>query len=179
MFRIPLYWNARFFTQLLSRGSDIFWTKKTYLALSGNIQVSPIFRWVWKNKHMLKHIVSLWILLHGKINTRGLMFWKNFKVDVVNCVLCNKEIMEEWFHLFFECQFSKQGWSLIQIYRNTSRYSGYAITCQDSSWPYTNFLQGTNTWVAGTYGYKETNVFSKKKRISINGRRRCFWIWNS
>lgn len=52
-----------------------------YKHLSGHQPTHPAFRWLWKSSCQPKHKVFFWLLMHDRINTRGLLRRKNMKLD--------------------------------------------------------------------------------------------------
>ena len=72
--------------------------------------------WIWKTRCMSKHKVFAWLLLHDRLNTKEMMLRRHWNVtDSNECVLCTTTTMEDWKHLFFNCNFSIRIWSYLQI----------------------------------------------------------------
>lgn len=150
--------------------SHLFKTRKAYLFLTDSMTSSPIHGWVWKNRCMLKHRVFLWVL-NGKINTRGMMSRKNFRVEAVHCVLCNANVVEEWKHLFFQCHFSQECWNSIQIFWDTSIQVFHMLNRAKSQ---AGEKENLHVWAVGISGFKGITVFLKiSLLIKTNGKDCC------
>ena len=52
------------------------------------------------------------ISIKDRLNTRNLLRRKNVYLDDYTCVLCSNGLEETSFHLFFECSFSVDCWSI-------------------------------------------------------------------
>jgi hypothetical protein len=73
-------------------------------------------KWIWKSKCMSKHKLFAWIILHNRINTHDMLLTRHWNVSSSHdCVLCPLHVLEDWSHLFFECNFSVCIWSYLQI----------------------------------------------------------------
>lgn len=95
--------------------SGKFSIKKTYKHLSGHQNIHPAFKWIWACSCQSKHKVFFWLLLKDRLSTRELLQRKNMVLQDYNCVLCNAAIQETSVHLFLECPFASQCWSLINV----------------------------------------------------------------
>ena len=85
-------------------------SKRVYDNLMPNELAPPPFRWIWKSCTLPKHKIFFWLLLQDRLNTRGLLARKNFMIEDYDCVLCNQGVSEDYLHLFFECDFSRNFW---------------------------------------------------------------------
>ena len=73
-------------------------------------------QWIWKSKCMSKHKFFAWLVLHDRINTKDMLLRRHWNVsEDNNCVLCPCQVLEDWSHLFFECNFSSRIWSYLQV----------------------------------------------------------------
>uniref|UniRef100_A0A0A9D7I7 Reverse transcriptase zinc-binding domain-containing protein n=1 Tax=Arundo donax TaxID=35708 RepID=A0A0A9D7I7_ARUDO len=66
---------------------------------------------------MKKLKVFMWLIFKDRLNSRNLLKRRNYKIDGdnYNCVLCNLNLEEFTYHLFFECPFSTRCWNFIGI----------------------------------------------------------------
>lgn len=94
---------------------DQFAASKAYKNLRGTIPVSPLFKWLWSSSNPGKQKFFFWLLLRDRLNTRNLLRRKNRNLNAFTCVLCNHNIEEDLFHLFFGCTFSQNCWSFLHI----------------------------------------------------------------
>jgi hypothetical protein len=83
--------------------------------LQGTVQASPLFNWIWKAGNLGKHKFFMWLLIKDRLSTRSILKRKNMFLTDYTCVLCQQGLEETCFHLFFECQFSKDCWNSISI----------------------------------------------------------------
>ena len=86
---------------------------------------------IWKSKCQSKHNFFAWLLLHDRINTREMLFRRGWKVtDNYDCVLCPAQILEDWRHLFFTCQFSSRVWNYLQITWVSASFADALVTAK-------------------------------------------------
>jgi hypothetical protein len=106
----------------LQQGSDVFRWNLTkngvfsvgsmYSALIEPIQPVLNNKSIWKMKIPLKTKVFSWYLRRGVILTKDNLAKRNWH-GCTKCVFCHEE--ETIKHLFFQCQFARSIWSIIQI----------------------------------------------------------------
>jgi hypothetical protein len=98
-------------------GSNRYSSKQFYNLPFKNIRPPPPFLWIWQSRCSNKLRTFSWLLLMDRLNTRNLLRRRNFHIEGnnFNCVLCNGNIEETAFHLFFSCTFSKSCWQAINI----------------------------------------------------------------
>jgi hypothetical protein len=65
-------------------------------------------------------------MLKDRLNTRELLKRKTMVLPNYNCVLCTQNVEETVLHLFLDCPFSKQCWSMFNL-RVISRSSGFQV----------------------------------------------------
>ena len=55
------------------------------------------------------------MLIKDRLSTRNILRRKNMHLDSYNCVLCNESVEEIAEHLFLQCSFAKDCWSIINL----------------------------------------------------------------
>lgn len=95
-------------------GTSKFCSKRAYCAMTEDMNVSPLFKWLWACSNLGNQKFS-WLLIRDRLNTRNILKRKRMQLDDYSCVLCSSNIEESSFHLFFECNFSKDCWASIPI----------------------------------------------------------------
>jgi hypothetical protein len=89
---------------------------KFYNHIHAHIQVSSVYRWIWKSCCTMRIKCFTWLLLSDRLNTRDLLQRRHWKVtDDKHCELCPSRIYEDRVHLFFECNFSVRIWNYLQV----------------------------------------------------------------
>jgi len=101
-------------------GSNIYTSSKFYNFPYRNAQLPAPFIWIWDSKCSNKLRVFSWLLLMDTLNTRNILKRKQHKLEgnSYNCVLCNSNVEETAFHLFFSCTFSRACWQHLGIQWN-------------------------------------------------------------
>jgi hypothetical protein len=79
------------------------------------LQVSTLYKWLWKSCVRGKHKFFYWLLLKDWLNTRNLLRRKTMVLPNYNCVLCVSGSEETLVHLFFSCSFSQWCWRFVGI----------------------------------------------------------------
>jgi hypothetical protein len=101
---------------ILKSGNGIFKPSKIYKQAFSHIVTDPASKWLWKSKCTSKHKFFAWLILHDRINTKDMLLRRQWHVtDNHNCVLCHEGVLEDWRHLFFNCNFSSRIWNYLQI----------------------------------------------------------------
>jgi hypothetical protein len=81
-----------------------------------HIQVSGVYKWLWKSCSTLKTKVFAWLVLRDRINTRDMLQRRHWNVtNDKHCELCPGRLYEDIVHLLFECTFSRRIWNYLQI----------------------------------------------------------------
>lgn len=99
------------------------WNSKDYSATSmynflrQGTTAPPIFMKIWKSAVMPRYKIFFWLLLHDRINTRGLLHRKNFYLPSVNCAICTLESDETILHLFWDCPFAYDCWESLGLHK--------------------------------------------------------------
>ena len=90
-------------------GSNKYSSKQFYNLPYKNIRPPSRFLWIWKSRCCNKLRTFSWLLLMDRLNTRNLPRRRNFNIvdNNYNCALCNDNVEETAFHLFFSCTFSR------------------------------------------------------------------------
>jgi hypothetical protein len=92
--------------------NGVFTVGSMYKALIEPIQPVVNNKSIWKMKIPLKTKVFAWYLRRGVILTKDNLVKRNWH-GCTKCVFCHEE--ETIKHLFFNCQFTRSIWSIIQI----------------------------------------------------------------
>lgn len=82
-----------------------------------SITPPPPFNWIWKAKVTKKLKNFMWLIFKDRLNSRNLLRRRNYKIEGEDykCVLCNLNLEETTYHLFFECPFSTSCWNFVGI----------------------------------------------------------------
>jgi hypothetical protein len=98
-------------------GSNRYSSKQFYGLPFKSIRAPSPFLWIWKSRCSNKLRTFSWLLHMDRLNTRNLLKRRNFNTEGsnYNCVLCNDNMEEKAFHLFFSCTFSRSCWQKIGI----------------------------------------------------------------
>jgi hypothetical protein len=102
-------------TWTYSWGSATFSSRKAYRQLSGQCNIHPAFKWLWKSSCQNKHRVFFWLLMRDRLSTRGLLRRRNMEMEDYNCVLCNEQAEGTVEHLFINCTFAEDCWRIINL----------------------------------------------------------------
>ena len=101
-----------------------FSIKKAYSLLLGEVQRVPWRKLISKNTACPKAVFTLWMSLHGRLNTATRIARWNNDFDV-NCKICNA-FPESQNHLFGECNFAKELWFIIfNFLASPIRFAGF------------------------------------------------------
>lgn len=96
-------------------GSNVFSSRKAYKQLSGQANVHPVYKWIWKSSCQPKHKVFFWLLVTDRLSTRNILGRRHMHLPSFNCVLCSLGLEDTVDHLFLECPFAKNCWSLVGL----------------------------------------------------------------
>jgi hypothetical protein len=100
---------------IYSWGSS-YTTSKYYQHIHAHIQVTGVYRWIWKSSCIMKHKLFAWPLLSDRLNTIDMLKRRHSNItEETHCVLCFIRAYEDRMHLFFECNFSQRVWTYLQI----------------------------------------------------------------
>jgi hypothetical protein len=55
------------------------------------------------------------LVIKDRLSTRNIQRRKNMHLDFYTCVLCNESVEETAEHLFLQCSFAKDCWSIINL----------------------------------------------------------------
>jgi hypothetical protein len=81
------------------------------------LETHPIFKIVWKSKCTPRIKFFFWLLLVDRLYTKTILTRRNIGARENDlCVMCNMGVNETIEHLFFNCPFSIQCWSRINVY---------------------------------------------------------------
>jgi hypothetical protein len=61
---------------------------RAYRHLKGHFETHPSYKWLWKSCCQLKHKTFFWLLLKGRLSTRGLLRRRNMFLEDYNCAIC-------------------------------------------------------------------------------------------
>jgi hypothetical protein len=101
-------------------GNNKYSSSKFYNFPYRNFQPPAPFLWIWNSKCCNKLRVFTWLLLMDRLNTRNILKRKRHRLqgNNYNCVLCDGNVEETAFHLFFSCPFSQRCWQQLGIHWN-------------------------------------------------------------
>ena len=101
-------------------GTSTYTSSKVYNFPYKNVSPPAPFMWIWKSKCCNKLRVFTWLLMMDRLNTRSILMRKKHKLEGNNYiyVLCNMNVEETAFHLFFTCPFSQHCWQHLGIQWN-------------------------------------------------------------
>jgi hypothetical protein len=106
-----LFDNWRFFAQ-----NGVYTSMAFYKYIFSGLQVSYIFRKLWKSKCLNKQKVFIWLILVDRINTGDMMDRRHWHVSSgLNCAVCTASEKETKEHLFFNCTFARKVWRQVGI----------------------------------------------------------------
>lgn len=98
-----------------SWGNSNFSSRKAYKALSPQEVASPLIKWLWNASNRGTHKFFFWLLIRDRLNIGNLLRRKTMQLPDYTCALCNAGVEEDYFHVFFHCNFSQQCWATIHI----------------------------------------------------------------
>jgi hypothetical protein len=94
----------------------VYTSSKYYHYTFRDQKASPIFARIWKSRCILRIKFFAWLLVSDRLNTRDMPRRRQCNVtNVYDCVLCPTQVVEDWRHLFFYCNFSLRIWNYLQI----------------------------------------------------------------
>jgi hypothetical protein len=101
---------------ITSNKSGVFIPSQVYRMSFQHISSHFPSQWIWKSKCTSKHKFFAWLILHDRINTKDMLRRRHWQVTSDHgCVLCSADALEDWSHLFFECNFSVRVWIYLQV----------------------------------------------------------------
>jgi hypothetical protein len=101
---------------ITSNKSGVFIPNQVYRMSFQHISSHFPSQWIWKSKCTSKHKFFAWLILHDRINTKDMLRRRHWQVTSDHgCVLCSADALEDWSHLFFECNFSVRVWIYLQV----------------------------------------------------------------
>ena len=96
----------------------------------------------WKSKSVPKIKVFCWLLINDRLNTKDMMLRKHWQMEGgSDCVLCNKAIMEDNNHLFFDCDFASSCWDFVGVDWDRSLPIRDRLMDALDSFPHANFIE--------------------------------------
>lgn len=122
-------------------GNGVFSTAKNYKRMIGHTQVHLSTRWLWKSCCQMKHKVFFWLILHDRLNTRGILKRRNMVLDNYNCEMCIWQQEETTYHLLLRCNFAQACWLSAGL--PTPRISNAELVVQSlkRQLPFTLFME--------------------------------------
>lgn len=111
---------------------EVYSTKEGYKVLNKKEEVSPLKMWVsviWNNLVPLKVIVFVWKLLQDRIPSQENLAKRGLIINTseLGCKRCGVDVMESSWHIFGECAFSREVWSLVYRWVNCTRGLGSSV----------------------------------------------------
>lgn len=97
-------------------GNNKYTSSRLYRFVFAGLQEPITFKLLWKAKSTPRIKFFGWLLIMDRLNTKDMLQRRNSNVQSgTNCVLCLRGMRETRDHLFFECDFAKHCWTLINI----------------------------------------------------------------
>jgi hypothetical protein len=97
-------------------GNTVYTSAKFYEFLFSAVPVDLTLRAIWKSKSLPKLKVFVWLLFKDRLNTRDIILRRHWHLDSgPSCILCSDQTLETRDHLFFDCTFAKECWTICQI----------------------------------------------------------------
>jgi len=97
-------------------GNDRYSSRKFYAMVFNNVTTPPTFAMIWKSKCTPRLKFFAWLMIADRLNTRNMLRRRHFHLDAgYNCVLCSASPEEDVWHLFFDCQFSRECWATLNV----------------------------------------------------------------
>ncbi|XP_060195151.1 uncharacterized protein LOC132624380 [Lycium barbarum] len=81
---------------------------------------------IWGKLLQPKHRFILWLVAQKKLLTKDRMLGMGIVCDSANCVLCDKDELEDHTHLFVQCEWARAVW------RDIEQWMGEQIPQQDT-----------------------------------------------
>jgi hypothetical protein len=98
-------------------GSVSYAPAKYYRFLFALLPSDATIKAIWKSKMFPKLKVFIWLMFHDRLNTRDMISRRHWHLDSgYVCALCESQSIETRDHLFFECSFAQECWSIIGIH---------------------------------------------------------------
>lgn len=98
---------------------------RSYDALMGDKPAFENVELIWNKIRIPKHRFLLWVVEHRKLLTRERLRRVGVHCDEINCVLCNKQMLENDTHLFAACEVTTELW------RRTPNWLGINIALSE------------------------------------------------
>jgi len=97
-------------------GNHLFTSRRYYNLVYQYLQVSPVFKMMWKSKCTQRIKFFAWLLLVDRLNTRVMLQRRHFQVQPnSHCVMCTSAVEEDIEHLFFSCPFAGSCWNKLGV----------------------------------------------------------------
>jgi hypothetical protein len=128
----------------------------------GRINVSPVFKKLWKSKLLHKQKVFVWLFLVDRLNTRDMMDRRQWHLDSgFNCVMCSSSKRETRDHLFFNCSFARKCWSKLSITWSSSNGMTTMFEQAKQSFSGPKFFEVATCALWGIWKQRNNLIFEK------------------
>ncbi|XP_060216398.1 uncharacterized protein LOC132643887 [Lycium barbarum] len=87
--------------------NGMFSVNQSYLAIVGQGGIIDAYEVIWSSLILPKHRFILWLAYHRKLMTKDRMADMGIQCDNAECVLCEKQEVEDAMHLFTECPWTR------------------------------------------------------------------------
>jgi hypothetical protein len=156
-------------------GNKTYSSAKFYSLPFKHIQPPTPIIWIWKTRCSNKLRVFTWLLLMDRLNTRNILKRKKHKLEGndYNCILCNNNMEETAFHLFFSCPFSQICWQFLGIHWDFSMDFFQMMVNAEQQFQRPFFME---IFIIGAWQiWKQRNNFIfDRGRPSFNNWKQCF-----
>jgi hypothetical protein len=137
-----------------------------YKFMFADLEVSPIFRKLWKSKSLHKPKVFVWLLLVDRLNTRDLIDRRHWHLNSgVNCALCGQWERETREHLFFNCSFAIRVWHKLGIIWATDPSMATMFERAKLTFQGPKFIQVATCALWGIWKIRNSKVFEGKQPL--------------
>jgi hypothetical protein len=85
------------------------------------VEAHPVFKIVWKSRCTPRNKFFAWLILVDRLNMKTMLQRRHLNIqDSPICVMCSSGEQETIEHLFFDCPFAQECWSMIGVTWDTS-----------------------------------------------------------
>ncbi|XP_059274715.1 uncharacterized protein LOC132029486 [Lycium ferocissimum] len=109
--------------------SGVYSVSQSYLSLIEHREIKDCHELIWSKMLSPKHRFILWLAAQNRLLTKDRMLGMGIECEIADCVLCDKEELENPQHLFVECVWSQAVWNELM------QWLGLAVPQQDLKRP--------------------------------------------
>jgi hypothetical protein len=91
-------------------------SRRFYSHVFSVVEAHPVFKIVWKSRCTPRIKFFAWLILVDRLNTKTMLQRRHLNIqDSPICVMCSSGEQETTEHLFFDCPFAQECWSMIDV----------------------------------------------------------------